>query len=269
MCRWIAYRGQPVLLEQYITKPDHSLIHQSLHAEEAKTETNGDGFGLGWYGEREVPGLYHEILPAWNDCNLKSLAEQIRSPLFFAHVRASTGTATSRSNCHPFSSDHWMFMHNGQIGQYKKVRRQLEALLDDAHYSQRQGSTDSELLFLLALQQGMERCVVTALEKVLTSVGEAMDEKNITSPLRFTSCLSDGKRLFGFRCSSDGQAPSLYYRLYENGDIILVSEPIDRQADCWQEVPQDHAICFSQDKVIVRPMRLGRPSSAEAVSSHG
>ncbi len=256
MCRWIAYRGKPVFLEHYITKPAHSLIHQSLHAEEAKTETNGDGFGLGWYGERDEPGVYHEILPAWNDCNLKSLAAQIRSPLFFAHVRASTGTATSRSNCHPFSSEQWMFMHNGQIGQYRQVRRRLEALLDDQHYAHRQGSTDSELLFLLALQQGLDACAVTAFETVLGEVKRAMQDKKITSPLRFTSCLSDGKRLFGFRCSSDGHAPSLYYRKYENGDVVLVSEPIDRQSECWNEVPQDHAICFSGDKVIVRPLQV-------------
>jgi glutamine amidotransferase len=256
MCRWIAYRGDPVFLEDYITKPAHSLIHQSLHAEEAKTETNGDGFGLGWYGEREAPGVYHEILPAWNDCNLKSLAAQIRSPLFFAHVRASTGTATSRANCHPFSSGQWMFMHNGQIGQYRKVRRALEALLNDEYYAHRQGSTDSELLFLLAIQQGLHSCAITAFEAVLATVKHAMLANKITSPLRFTSCLSDGQRLFGFRCSSDGQAPSLYYRKYDNGNVVLVSEPIDRQADCWNEVPQDHAICFAGDKVITRPLHV-------------
>ncbi|MCV6546205.1 MAG: class II glutamine amidotransferase [Cohaesibacter sp.] len=256
MCRWIAYRGVPVFLEDYLTKPDHSLIHQSLHAEEAKTETNGDGFGLGWYGERDEPGVYHEILPAWNDCNLKSLAAQIKSSLFFAHVRASTGTATSRANCHPFSSGRWMFMHNGQIGQYRKVRRALESLLDDEHYAQRQGSTDSELLFLLALQQGLSSCPVTAFETVLGFAKAAMKERDITSPLRFTSCLSDGRRLFGFRCSSDGHAPSLYYRSYDNGDVVLVSEPLDRNIECWSEVPQDHAICFAGDKVILRPLMM-------------
>lgn len=257
MCRWIAYRGEPVFLEDYVTKADHSLLQQSLHAEEAKTETNGDGFGLGWYGDRHEPGIYREILPAWNDCNLRSLASQIQSPMFFAHVRASTGTATSRSNCHPFSYGPWMFMHNGQIGGYAKVRRVLEAQLDDDHYSRRSGTTDSELLFLLALQENMQSCVVSALERVLSRVRTAMQDKEITSPLRFTSCLSDGRRLFGFRCSSDGNAPSLYYRRYENGNVVLVSEPVDRQADCWTEVPQDHAICFAGEKVTTREIRVG------------
>lgn len=251
MCRWIAYKGQPVFLEHYVTTADHSLIHQSLHAEEGKTVTNGDGFGIGWYGERDRPGIYREILPAWNDCNLKSLASQIRSKMFFAHVRASTGTATNRSNCHPFSSDQWMFMHNGQIGDYELMRRGLEQQLDDQHYQQRQGSTDSELLFLLSLQEELQSCPVKALKTVLRRVVSEMNEKGITSALRFTSCLSDGKRLFGFRCSTDHHAPSLYYRRYENGDVVLVSEPIDRQSGCWIEVPQDKAVCFKEDGEMV------------------
>ena len=247
MCRWVAYKGQPVFLEHYVTTADHSLIHQSLHAERGKTVTNGDGFGIGWYGARENPGIYREILPAWNDTNLKSLAAQIQSSLFFAHVRASTGTATNRCNCHPFAFDKWMFMHNGQIGEYHKVRRELEKQLDDSHYEHRFGSTDSELLFLLAVQEDLQKCPVSAMRRVLERVHKAMVDKGIRAPLRFTSCLSDGKRLCGFRCSTDHHAPSLYYRRYENGDVVLVSEPIDRQSECWIEVPQDQAVCFRAD----------------------
>ncbi|MBM3521755.1 MAG: class II glutamine amidotransferase, partial [Alphaproteobacteria bacterium] len=101
MCRWLAYSGRPVYLEQLLFQPEHSLISQSLRARRSRVTTNGDGFGVGWYGARPEPGLYRDYRPAWNDENLRSLAEQIRSGVFFAHVRASTGTATSRSNCHP------------------------------------------------------------------------------------------------------------------------------------------------------------------------
>ena len=56
MCRFVAYLGEPIFLEDLIAKPRHSLMRQSLRAEEAKTVTNGDGFGVGWYGDRdEVP----------------------------------------------------------------------------------------------------------------------------------------------------------------------------------------------------------------------
>ncbi|TIV89652.1 MAG: class II glutamine amidotransferase, partial [Mesorhizobium sp.] len=68
---------------------------------------------------------------------------QIKSGLFLAHVRASTGGATSRMNCHPFISGRWSFMHNGQIGGFEKIRRALENSLCDAVFDQREGTTDS------------------------------------------------------------------------------------------------------------------------------
>ena len=61
MCRWIAYRGDTVPLEQYVTEPAHSLVAQSVRALESTASTNGDGFGLGWYGTHAEPGLYREV----------------------------------------------------------------------------------------------------------------------------------------------------------------------------------------------------------------
>jgi glutamine amidotransferase len=102
MCRWLAYAGPELLIERLLFAPSNSLIQQSLSAQQSIVPTNGDGFGLGWYGDQSLPGLFRDTLPAWNDANLRSISEQIRSRLFFAHVRASTGTSTSRENCHPF-----------------------------------------------------------------------------------------------------------------------------------------------------------------------
>src|SRR6202008_7436 len=113
MCRWIAYRGESIALEQDVTAPAHSLVVQSLKALESTASTNGDCFGPGWYAEHDEPGLSREVRPAWSDENLRHLCRHIRSRLFFAHVRASTGTATTRPNCHPFAHGRWMFMHNG------------------------------------------------------------------------------------------------------------------------------------------------------------
>jgi len=129
MCRWLTYCGDPIYLDKVLFEPRNSLISQSLRARHSHVTTNGDGFGIGWYGERPTPGVYRDILPAWNDQNLKSLAHQIRSGLFLAHVRASTGTATSRANCHPFAHGKWLFMHNGQIGGYERIRRRLEGMI--------------------------------------------------------------------------------------------------------------------------------------------
>jgi len=115
MCRWVAYRGETTSFEHYVTEPEHSLITQSLSALQATSGTNGDGFGLGWYGAHPEPGLYRETRPAWSDENLRYLCRHLQSHLFFAHVRAATGTAVTRQNCHPFACGRWMFMHNGFV----------------------------------------------------------------------------------------------------------------------------------------------------------
>src|SRR5262249_3406954 len=116
MCRFVAYLGEPIFLEELVARPSHSLVRQSLRAHAAKAVTNRDGFGTGWCGERAEPAVYREVLPAWSDENLQSLAATVRSRLFFAHVRAATGSGIARTNCHPFRHGKWLFMHNGQIG---------------------------------------------------------------------------------------------------------------------------------------------------------
>jgi predicted glutamine amidotransferase len=237
MCRFLAYSGEPVFLSSLVSAPAHSLVHQSLHAAEAKTGTNCDGFGIGWYGERDEPGLYREVRPAWSDENLRSLCEQVRSRLFFAHVRASTGTASTRANCHPFAHGRFLFMHNGQIGGYARLKRRIEAIIPDELYSARLGTTDSEAIFLAALAHGLADDPLGAMARTLKAVRKLMAEADVDEPLRFTAALTDGKDLYAFRWACDGHPPSLYVRKGEGG-LIVVSEPIDGRKDGWREVPK-------------------------------
>ncbi|HEU4499350.1 MAG TPA: class II glutamine amidotransferase, partial [Sphingomicrobium sp.] len=145
MCRWLAYSGSPLLLESILYEPQHSLIDQSLHARLGPHTTNGDGFGIGWYGEGDVPALYKCVDPVWNDRNLQELSRQIRSRLIFAHIRASTGTPVQQTNCHPFRHDKWLWMHNGQIAGFQAVKRELVMGVDPALYPSIEGSSDTEI----------------------------------------------------------------------------------------------------------------------------
>ena len=241
MCRFLAYVGEAVFLDDVITKPCHSLIHQSLHATEAKTVTNGDGFGLGWYGERPHPGLYRELRPAWSDENLLGICSQVRSHAFFAHIRAATGTATSRANCHPFTHDRYMFMHNGQVGCYAKLRRQLENIIPDALYGARDGTTDSEALFLIALANGAAEDPVSAFAATLNTVKTMMLSQGVCEPLRFAATFTNGEDLYAFRWSCDNKAPTLYMREGKNA-LMVASEPTDAEHGAWTLIPQGHAM---------------------------
>lgn len=255
MCRLVAYLGEPILLDSVVCAPAHSLLQQSLHAHEARTVTNGDGFGVGWYGERAEPGLYHEVMPAWSDENLQSLCANVRSHLFFAHVRASTGTAIARQNCHPFRHGRWLFMHNGQIGGYARVRRALEALLPDELFAARKGATDSELLFLLALARiEAGECPEYALQAVLERTLTQMLREGVDGPLRFTAVLADGEQVFALRYASDDRPPTLYIASAEGGHTIA-SEPLDATSGRWRPVSPNG---------VVR-LKLAEPAGRETI----
>jgi len=237
MCRLVAYLGEPIFLDTVVCAPAHSLLHQSLRAEEARTVTNGDGFGLGWYGERDEPGVYREVMPAWSDENLLALCATVRSRLFFAHVRAATGGGIARHNCHPFRHGKWLFMHNGQIGGYARLRRALEAQLPDTLFAARRGATDSELLFLLALTRiDAGQAPARAMQGVLEDTGAMMARLGIAEPLRFAAALTDGEQLLAFRFASDDRPPTLYVGGCAQGRIVA-SEPLDAHPEDWRAVP--------------------------------
>src|SRR3954471_19121262 len=149
MCRWMAWMGQPVLVEEWLFKTQHGIVDQSLHSHLGAEPTNGDGFGLGWYGEPDTPGVFHSTEPGWNDNNLRELAGHISSPLFFTHIRAAIGSAVQQTNCHPFRHDRWLFMHNGYINEFTTIKRDLILAVDPSLYPKIQGSADTEVLFFL------------------------------------------------------------------------------------------------------------------------
>lgn len=249
MCRLAAYLGPAVPIAHVVVDPAHSLLEQSQHANEAKLAVQGDGFGFAWYGDDgQGPGLYRDVLPAWSDGNLLSLCQMIRSPLFLAHVRASTTGETTRLNCHPFAHRRWSFMHNGQVPDIDRIRRKLEALLPDELYLARRGTTDSELIFLLLLAHGLEchpaeavRSVVDLL-RVHSCYGHGCDEA-----VRLTCVISDGASIYAFRHSSDARAPSLYVAETGNGGWILASEPLDAETLVWSAIEPDSLVRLSQE----------------------
>ena len=238
MCRWIAYRGEAIPLEAYVTKPVHSLVSQSVHALESTAMLNGDGFGLGWYGDQPEPGLYKELRPAWSDENLQHLCRHLRSHMFFAHVRAATGTSVSRPNCHPFACGKWLFMHNGLIANWDMFRRDVERMITDDLYGYRGGTTDSEALFLALMGQGLiggerREDPVTATARIVEAVTRLVEGTG--APFRFTAALADGRDLYAFRYAANDTSNSLYYRVLGNA-VVVASEPLDQDRGSWVPV---------------------------------
>jgi glutamine amidotransferase len=210
MCRWAAYIGEPIFINELLFDPSHSLIKQSKQAEECKTSINADGLGLAWYHERPEPGIYRDVYPAWSDTNLESIATQIKTGLFLAHVRASTGSAISRNNCHPFVVGKWSFMHNGQVGGFEDFRKKADMAIPESLYQYRKGATDSEVLFLLALGYGLTTDPYKALKLAVRELQEMSEKYGRGPAMRLSAAFSDGEKLYAVRYASDDRAPTLY-----------------------------------------------------------
>ena len=250
MCRWAAYLGEPIFMSDIISTPENSLIVQSRMALESITETNADGFGAAWYAHRTTPGIYRDVLPAWSDANLLSLADQVKSGLFLAHVRAATGTATSRDNCHPFTCGEMSFMHNGVVGGFERFRKAADMMISDDFYAFRKGSTDSEALFLVAMSEGLGKTPKDALEKTVGQFEALSRERGKSPHIRMTAAISDGEKLYAVRYASDDAAPSLYYRKGQHSDgWTVVSEPYAACGD-WEEIASGTFLTFTSETAI-------------------
>ncbi|MFE9771869.1 class II glutamine amidotransferase [Streptomyces sp. NPDC005931] len=256
MCRWLAYSGTPILLESILYRPVHSLIDQSLHSRLGVETTNGDGFGVGWFGShKDTPAVVRDIGPAWSNRNLREIAGHVRSPLFFAHIRASTGSAVQQTNCHPFRHGKWMWMHNGAIAEFHRLRRHLVLAVDPELFPSMEGSTDSELMFYLALTFGLAEDPPGAVAQMAGLVERSGREHGVEFPLQMTVAVTDGQRLWAFRYSSERHSRSLFYStrvetlrslhpdvafLNEISDEtrLIVSEPLGDLPGAWNEVPE-------------------------------
>jgi predicted glutamine amidotransferase len=284
MCRWLAYSGPEIFLEDLIIKPSRSLLVQSRFARENYVEnmpglpdgafpTNGDGFGVAWYGERERPGLYRDLRPAWSDRNLVNLAEQIKSGLFLAHLRAAYHGLVQRTNSHPFRHGCWTFQHNGEISGFEQIKRTLQFAVEPELFKHIEGTTDSETAFFLALTFGLENDPKDAMERMVGFVEAEQANAGISEPFRLTCAFCDGKNLYAIRHSTDGKPKTLYYNRGNAGldDVIsdevdtpssgtiLLSEPIDDCPDNWQSVPPASFVTVSGSTVAIEPFRPRKP----------
>ncbi|MCY1667544.1 class II glutamine amidotransferase [Rhizobium sp. SL86] len=249
MCRFAAYSGPGRPISYLAIDAPQAIQRQSCAAFEGKTRVNGDGFGLGWYDLQRNAFLFRDTNPAWADENFEAISRSIVAPLYFVHCRAATGTETARSNCHPFRHGTFLFMHNGQIGGYGRVRRSVESLITDELYGARRGTSDSEAVFLAAVSRIDKLGIPGAIASVLLDILTFQRRSNVRSPIRFSAVLADGETLWAFRWASDCRPPSLYTRS-DNGEVVVASEPIDQERLGWTPVPAGSLTLISKGRII-------------------
>jgi glutamine amidotransferase len=281
MCRFIAYRGKPVVMDEILYQPKNSLIKQSAAAHEAEEPLNGDGFGVGWYSPEidTGPGLYVSVRPAWNDRNLRYIGKHIRTRCLFAHVRAASEGEVSEANCHPFHFKNFLFMHNGGIGGFQKLKRQIRRKLSDEIYDWVRGQTDSEHLFALFLENLSNRDanptsqeMADTLEATIREIEAMKADEGITEASYINCSLTDGNSMIAVRYVSDPAeiASTLYYAQGQHyvcydgiaevipssphsqeRAVLIVSEKLTERKEDWTEIPTN-SMCIVDEKIRVQ-----------------
>jgi predicted glutamine amidotransferase len=281
MCRWMAWFGQPVPIEELLFKTQHGIVDQSLHSRMGAEPTNGDGFGLGWYGGGKGPAVYHSVAPAWGDANLRELAAHVESPLFLAHVRAAIGSPVQQTNCHPFRHGRWLFVHNGYVGDFHTIRRDLMLAIDPGLFADITGSTDTEVVFRLALTFGLEDDPIPALERTVGLIEATATKRGVAPMVQGTFGVSDGESLWAVRYATEGRARSLFASAdvatvrqlapdnprvahLADDDRVIASEPFAELPGGWHEIDESSAVIVRRGGVLERlPFRPQRAAAID------
>lgn len=258
MCRLMAYKGTPIIIDNLLYKPKNSLINQSLNAREIEEPLNGDGFGIGWYVPEvnDEPVTYVSVNPAWSNRNLRNLAPKVKTECMIAHVRAASVGEVSESNCHPFQYKNLLMAHNGGIEDFSLVKRIIREPLSDEMYNWIKGQTDSEHIFAYLVNYLNKNhkvvnsdAVADAFENTFAFVKKIMKESGVKEPAYLNMAVTDGQFIVGTRwVSDDSEEPLTMY--HSEGSRYVVEDGNTRL-----EAPDDddHAVLVVSEKLTDGP----------------
>ena len=274
MCRFVLYLGPKIPVSSLVTDPHHSMIRQSFKARERSEPLNGDGFGVAWYARDHSgePAVFRDISPAWNNQNLLNLARVVSSDCILAHVRAaSPGLPVSQLNCHPFAWRNLTFMHNGELDGFADMRRTILSRLSDQAFRWVKGSTDSEHIFALFIDNYLATDASSdSLQRMKAAMQQTLDDlRNLAAGLgretdsHLNLAVSDGDSAIVTSVAYRSNPQSLYMiggRQYECHDgvcvmqpggtsaVLVASEPLSTEPG-WAPIPANHM-------VVIPPSRM-------------
>ncbi len=284
MCRLMAYKGTPIIIDKLLYQPKNSLINQSSNAREIEEPLNGDGFGIGWYAQEvnNEPATFVSVSPAWSSRNLRNLAPKIKTNCMIAHVRAASVGEVSESNCHPFQYKNLLMAHNGGVENFSLIKRLLREPLTDELYNWIKGQTDSEHIFAYLVNYLYKNhkeitpdAVADAFEHTFTHINHLMKKVGIADAAYLNMAITNGKFMVATRYVSDPkeEALTLYHSegsryVVEDGitrmeapqdddnAVLIVSEKLTDGKE-WTLIPKNHLVIVEDSlNVRVRPIKV-------------
>ena len=218
--------------------------------------------------------FFKEVSPAWNNPNLADITRVTKSSCILAHVRAATiGGAISRNNCHPYTWNEYAFMHNGTVNGFSGIRRALQQQLSDESFNMIQGSTDTEHLFALYVDEikwtndpSMAQ-IADALETTIQKLAQIKQDMNIDQPSSLNLLVTNGKSMVACRYATPGSpTDTLYYHSgasysceqgeptmteceHAESSVLIASEPLNKD-DSWQSITERSLIMIDEQRHI-------------------
>jgi glutamine amidotransferase len=173
-------------------------------------------------------------------------------------------------------------VHNGYLGGFHDARRELMLAMDPALFADIQGSTDTEVVFGLALTLGLEEDPIAALERTVGLIEMIAARHGIPDAVQGTFGVTNGDTLWAVRYATQGRPRTLFAsndvrairRLYPDNeraqllsddDRIIISEPFNDLPGIWQEIPAETAVTIRhRGSMTERPFRPQAPEPVTA-----
>ena len=162
-----------------------------------------------------------------------------------------------QTNCHPFRHGSWLWMHNGLIRDFHRVKREL-VLAVDPSCTRRSRARPTRRCSSSSRSRWASRTIrPAAVERAVGLIEHVGRSAGVEHPIQMTVATTDGSSVWAFRYSSEGKSRSLFYStrvdtlreqhpevavLQELSDEsrLVVSEPLGDLAGAWNEVPESH-----------------------------
>ncbi|HEV8132945.1 MAG TPA: class II glutamine amidotransferase [Acidobacteriota bacterium] len=274
MCRFLVYRGDPIAADGLLIRSRYSLKDQSQHSRFKITgPLNKDGYGVGWFANGAPPEVFVGTGPAWESTELERVASQVCSGCWFGHVRsASPGMHVTCENAHPFLRRGILWMHNGLVADFSRMKECMFAQMDAADRRVIRGNTDSEVCFALffSLLARYEGEPVAAMQALFDSIRQWHHELAIEQSSYLNFAATNGDWMVVTRCVTDTSVAPVSLFLAEavryqesggriqlskenhgNNCAIVASEPLTEDY-CWQEIPSQTLLSIAPSLEIER-----------------
>ena len=251
VCRFVAYLGEEIKLEELVYNFPHNLVVQSYAPKELLVgNVNLDGFGCGWYNTavEKDPALYATLLPIWADYRFPTIAKAVASNIIFSSVRNATPPFPNElSSVLPLALGKYLFLHNGYITEYNKCKRRLENELPDEYFDMIQSRSDSAFIFAafmwkLSEIDVTEKLIKNAMIATLDWLKNQLESLGEKANLNIG--IADGESMMFIRHEFNGACNSLYYNESHeqlSKGVLIASEPLDED-NGWNEVPENSMI---------------------------